>query len=162
MIPTTPQRPEDEASWAEELDRLLRSLPDRRAPESLAPGVLRTLEARLGRRWYQRTWWQWPRFIQCLSLIMAMAIVGLGLWLASRAGGVSWGATVGGVIAGWLEPFRPLVSTASALVSATGALSQKLGGFVALGILAFCLPMYLSCVGIGTVFHRVVMARKVQ
>jgi anti-sigma factor RsiW len=68
-----PQSHERAEQWA---THALRQLPNRRAPETLAPRILAAV--RLQKRpWFQSPWLQWPRGLQLLSLLAYAGLIAL-------------------------------------------------------------------------------------
>lgn len=72
---------DSERQLEQQVQRLLRSLPPRRAPEALAARVLEQLAQRAAVPWWRRQVSQWPALARVL-----FALVGLTLMLASLAG----------------------------------------------------------------------------
>lgn len=62
---------------ADRTHRLLRQLPGRRAPATLAPRVLAELARRAQLIWYRRPWTDWPEALRWLStLVLAATVAG--------------------------------------------------------------------------------------
>lgn len=146
--------------WEAELDRKLRSLPDRPAPRTLIPRVLTALHAQAVLPWYRRPWWNWPPAAQVLSLLVLSGLLGMATWLVIHAGRVDWAAAFMDDAKRWLAPLAPVWSLLSALAGAVALVLKGAGGWVPAAGTGLCLVMYLSCIGLGTVFYRVAFSRR--
>ncbi len=154
-----PHDRQPDSDWEKLLDRQLRALPDRRAPDTLLPRVMAALRVR-ALPWYQRTWWTWPRPLQCLSLLLVSVVLGVITWLALHAGDVALTGQVGRQLGNWFAPVAALWTAVGVLVNALGAVIRSLGTLNLCLAGAVLLAMYLSCVGLGTVFYRVAFYRR--
>jgi len=71
--------------------RLLRQIPGRHAPSTLAPRVLAELARRAQLAWYRRPWTDWPEVLRWFStLLLAGVVAGVlrlveGGWASSKA-----------------------------------------------------------------------------
>jgi hypothetical protein len=148
-----------DSDWEIHLDRRLRELPDRPAPTTLMPRVLAAIRAR-ALPWYKRTWWTWPRGLQILSLVLTSVLLGGITWLALHTGNLGWGGEFDQKLAQWLGPLTALWSVLGVLAEALATIVRSAGTVglcVAGGVL---LTMYLSCVGLGTLFYRVAFSQR--
>jgi hypothetical protein len=73
------------------IHRRLQELPMPAAPPSLFPRVLAAVQRRLERPWYERSWPNWPRPLQVLS-VAALATVFAGLVALEPLLGTAWNA----------------------------------------------------------------------
>jgi hypothetical protein len=86
-------------------------------------------------------------------------LLGLLTWAGVQISQGDITAELGAKLSSWLEPLGPFRTLFLSLLNA-GALVCKQGGGLALFIVfALCLTMYLSCVGLGTVFYRVTLRK---
>jgi len=148
------------ASWESALNRELRNLPDRPAPRTLIPRVMAALQTRAGLPWYRRPWWDWSSGLQALSLLGLSGLLGLATWLAMHAGQIEWMSVLGSELRSWLAPLSPVWSLLSSLAGAVALVLRGISGWICLAGGAFCVVMYLSCVGLGTAFYRVACYRR--
>ena len=66
------------------LQHELRRLPSPMAPDTLLPRVLAAVDAWARKPWYSRAWFTWPLGWQIASIV-ALAILGVGLWMLPPA-----------------------------------------------------------------------------
>jgi hypothetical protein len=118
------------------------------------------LEAKACRPWYRRPWWDWPSVLQVLSLLGLSGLLGVATWLVMHAGQIEWAGAVGREAHSLTAPLSPAWSVLTALAGAAAAVLRGLSGWVFLAGGAFCILMYLSCVGLGTAFYRVAFYRR--
>jgi hypothetical protein len=131
------------------IHRELRQLPPLQAPGDLIARVRQAIASQGTLPWWSQSWFAWPRPAQFASALAAFALLG----------GVAW--LLGGA---WTEAALPgeLSGTLAALGGAFGALLQFLAtsAGVSVSMLLACAlgalgVMYLSCIGLGTLFYKV-------
>ncbi len=154
----TPSTP-PEGRWEAELDRRLKSLPDRRAPESLALRVMAAVRAQAALPWYRRAWAHWPRSAQVLSLLWFSALLGGLTWVCLQAGRGELPGVIGGQFAEALSIFGPLWSLITAILEACVLLLKQVPILAWVGLVGFFAVMYLSCIGLGTALYRIALPR---
>lgn len=66
---------------ADRAHRVLRQLPGRRAPSTLAPRVISELARRAQLVWYKQPWTDWPESLRWLSTLLLAGVVAGGLRL---------------------------------------------------------------------------------
>ena len=153
----TRQPPEN---WEETLDAELKLLPDLPAPDTLIPRVMAALAAEACLPWYRRTWWTWPLAARVLSVAVLSALWGSLAWVAWHTGDNHVLAGAGDQVGGWLAPFRPAWTVLNSVVNALALVLRQGGSWLLFGAVAFAVIMYLSCVGLGTVFYRVAIKNR--
>src|SRR2546421_12791596 len=68
--------PNYEKRLEEEIDRVLKGLPELSAPRQLVLNVLAEIEQRARLPWYRQSWQTWPVALQGVSLAILMAVFG--------------------------------------------------------------------------------------
>lgn len=119
------------------VDRVLRQLPQPRAPRTLVPRVLAAAEAWHGRPWYRRPWSGWPVVWQVASAVVVLGcIVALGVAAVAAGRDPASGLLQStGIVAAW-DRLAGLISSGLALVSALVALgAMVLRAILGLGLL---------------------------
>lgn len=133
------------------VDRELRRLSVRRAPESLIPSVLALIESRAKRPWYRREWRHWPSGLRWLSFGLAvLSLVGL-VWGESHLAQAGW-AKVQALPIG--KAGLMVLTLVEALMEAVGVvLSRPDSRF--LGVMAAVAgSSVVLCLGGGTLWMR--------
>jgi hypothetical protein len=149
-----------ESSLEQRMHELLRQLPDRPAPATLAPRVMAAIAARKTPQvWWRRPFWGWPWTLQVVVLFGVLAgLTGVIYW------GGAWSPqlSVSPVFARISDLGTDLASLGRALLSLADAAALVLSTLlrpwlmVALGLIGV---MYLCCLGVGTLFYRVAYRR---
>lgn len=148
-----------EPGWVNVLDRKLHELPNRRAPSTLLPRVMAAIQARASLPWYRRSWWEWPSVWQVLSLLGVSGLLGLVTW-SCGPGSSGFLAQAGALLTDWMPALEPMWTLLGTLARALALVVKQVGGWTILAGLGLCLAMYLSCIGVGTVFYRLVNPRR--
>jgi len=102
----------------------------------------------------------WPHGLQILSLVLTSVLLGGIAWLALHTANVDWGGQFEQKLAQWLGPLTLVWSVLGVLADALAAVVRSVGTVglcVAAGVI---LTMYLSCVGLGTLFYRVTFLQR--
>jgi len=143
-----------------EIDRELKGLPELAAPHTLISRITRSIEQRQSQAWYRQGWMRWPVPLQAVSLLLLTALFGVvcfGSWKISQA--ESLGLAMEHHF-GWLSILGSVSHLIIVLVKSAALTIQNLHFGVLLAC-AFALAMgYALCVGLGTVYFRVAMARR--
>lgn len=150
---------EREAALEQMMHRELRQLPLRRAPATLLPKVLAAIRTEAAKPWWQRPLETWPRWMQIITVAMALGIaavlatlVGLGVQSLDFA---AVGATVGRV----LDRFEFVWTATNALGNALVLILSRTPTYVFLASGLVCVSAYVSCVGLGTVLYRLAASK---
>jgi len=142
------------------IDRELRKLPERPAPETLVHRVMLAVHEKERQPWWQRPWLTWPRPARLafsgLSAAIITALVYLGA-LAWQAAGI---ANPLDTIWQWVASLAPLWGWLMALVNAVVLVLQKAGQQYLLIGLGIAVAMYLLCVATGTACYRLAFSRR--
>lgn len=134
------------------IGRKLRALPERKAPASLQANVFAAIRARAARPWYQRSWFQWPRHFQMLSVLLFLG----------------FSAALGWMLTGHeltLASFSPvLAERVSAVGSHVTWFVNLLAAFVRavptsywIAAAGMLVAMVVTCAGLGSAFYRLVI-----
>jgi hypothetical protein len=148
-----------EKDLEELIDRELRQLPPLRAPHALIGSVLRAIELKARRPWYAQPWQYWPgplRVVSFITLALLFGALCFASWKLAHAEAV---LTVSQRVSGWLSTAGTLWHAMNVVLQALAGLVQKLGtGFVVALLLAVAMA-YAMCVGLGTFYVRLTLAR---
>jgi hypothetical protein len=143
------RQPEDNIeAWA---DTVLRQLPGRRAPATLASRVLGEIRARQVTPWYRQPWSTWSPSLQAATAGLAVALLGLMVWVW-----MSWDWSRGAESGIGFVPSL-IASAATALGHLLGALWLVLlhvGGWIFIGSLAVLATAWVATLGLGTTCWR--------
>lgn len=134
--------------WA---DTVLRQLPGRRAPATLAARVLGEIRALQVIPWYRQPWRTWSISLQSITAGLAVALLGLMVW-----GWMSWDWSRGVESTIGFVPSL-IASAATALGHLLGALwlvLRHLGGWIFIGLLAVLVTAWVATLGLGTTCWR--------
>jgi len=141
------------AAWA---DQVLKQLPPRPAPASLAPRVLAALARQQVLPWYRQPWFVWPRHIQILAALASAVIIGLGVWfILPQADSVNLVSAKQAV--SQFETVREAHATAEILKSLGSAIVlvvKSLDGWLLAGVLAAFALVWSTTIGLGTACWR--------
>jgi hypothetical protein len=142
------------------VQRELKALPELQAPQSLQMRVMQTIQRRASLPWYRRSWENWPPSLQIPVLafmLAAFAALCFGGWEAWQSPAF---AAASHKVAQYLSGVSALLNAAGVLVSATGLVLKQLGTWFVLACLATIALGYALCVGLGTVYLRLALARR--
>jgi hypothetical protein len=142
-----------------QIDRLLKRLPELRAPESLAAHVMTALHQKQCLAWHRKPWQSWPLPLRVLSLAILLGSFG-GLcftaWHLTRAAGFTTAVQeVGNLFSGVIGLWNAL----NTLLAALFLIVKQLGiGFIVGALLALGI-VYAAFFGLGTIYLRLAFAR---
>ena len=133
------------------LTRALRSLPESRAPRTLAPLVMANVHARLAHP-PAPTWFEWPRVWQVTSLASAVALLAAVV--------VGWPYLVE-----WLRPgldalaarVAPAIQAAQAAWAFAGVVYRAVWHPVVMPFVVFVTAMVIASVTVGAMLGRVAL-----
>lgn len=142
------------------IDCRLKALPELRAPATLLPRVLAVIERRAVPAWYCRSWQMWPAALRAVSLAVLLAAFG-GLcfagWELSHAAGVGEATQT---LRQWVSGLGAMWNTLAVILQAMLLAVKHLGPlFIAVCVFGG-IAAYLSCLGLGTAFVRLAVARR--
>ncbi len=151
--------PEHDQQLERQIDRALKTLPELRAPRRLSSRVMAAIAAREALPWYRQPWQNWSLPWRMVSMALLLASFGgfcFAAWQLTQAAGYTTAvAEVKQVFSGVGVIWRTMEVLAGALVLVVKQMGTvfMVGCLVALGI------GYAICVGLGTVYVRLAMAR---
>lgn len=149
-----------EKQLALEIDRELKSLPELRAPASLAARVMAAVEHPVELPWYRRAWQSWPMPIQVGAMGILLAFLGAlcyGAWELTYSAGFALALQKAGQ---WFSGVSAVWNAANAICGTLVIAVKQLGsGFMIAAVAAVALA-WAACVGLGTVYVRLAFARR--
>ena len=151
---------DDEKQLETAVERELRKLPELLAPRTLILRVMKAIEARLGLPWYRKSWQMWPVALQAVSLVVLLALFGglcFGTWKLTHL--ESFAAAMQPV-GSWFAAFGTLWHATAALLNALVLAVKHLGTGFLVAIFAALTFGYALCVGLGTAYLRLGLARR--
>ncbi len=153
-------KPDYENRLEAEIDRVLKELPELSAPASLQGRVLAAIERRAALPWYRQSWQMWPlslRVASFVALLAPFAAICVAGWLVPQTGEYT---TAAHTVGGWLSSVNALLNVVGVLLGAILAAVKQLGSTVLIACLVGLGLGYATCVGLGTFYVRLAMARR--
>lgn len=147
-------QPEPDKQLEQMIDRELRQLPNRRAPETLLPRVRAAIAARAQQPWWKKSLAEWPTGMRWLFLAVALlAVVGTVYGTFAVSQGMTW-ASLQQSAGGWLAMFKPMWSLLAVVGNALLLVLKSVPvsfWWISGGVIT---AAYLACVGLGTLGYR--------
>lgn len=142
------------------IHRELSKLPERPAPETLVLRVLTKVQARQQKRWWQRPWPQWPWAAQLASLPLMAGSLVAALFAASLLWKMMLGYSDLLTVSQMVDSLAEASDFLSVLGNAVLMVARSLGQQWLLLALFVPVSMYLTCVGLGTLWYRMALSRR--
>ena len=143
-----------------EIDRELKALPELVAPPSLLLRVMAAIESRLNLPWYRQSWQGWTLALRAVSLVILLGLF-CGLCFAT------WKFTHTEAFAaamqrpiGWLSGLGAILHAVSVVLGSLVLAVKQLNTAVIIGCLVALGVGYAMCLGLGTVYLRLGLARR--
>jgi hypothetical protein len=136
------------------IHRTLRSLPDRRAPDTLEARVLAALEARAAIPWWHKSWSYWPQSVRALFIVFCGAVATLVVAGGSGVPTDLDGAQLNHVFAPVVGFIRPLIGLGRGLVDIIAVVGRNIPAWWLYGAAAFVASLYIMLVGVGAAAYR--------
>lgn len=138
------------------IDRQLKKLPERQAPETLIGNVMASLAARAELPWYKKPWSDWPRLHQNLFLATLVSVLAAVAWfIAPVADAVSLSAlSEKARVVSWIPEVLQHLFSSAGVVAKSVRYEWILAGFAA------CAISYAWCVAAGVAVFRVASQRR--
>ena len=143
-----------------EIDRELKCLPELEAPFTLSRRVMQAIEQRHSLRWYNQPWQNWPVALRIASLALLSIMFGglcVASWQLTRAAGVTAAMQE---VAGLFSGLETVWNIITVLLGTVVLVLKHLGTWFIVGLVAFAGMTYALCVGLGTAWLRLAMARR--
>ena len=143
-----------------EVDRELKRLPELTAPQTLMLRVTAAIEKRPSLPWYRQSWQMWPLPLQAASFVLLMALFGLlcfGTWKLSHA--ESFAAAMQPPL-NWLSGLGAIWHVLTVVLNSVALAVKQLGTGILIACAAALAMGYAMCVGLGTVYLRLALARR--
>ncbi len=143
-----------------EIDRELKALPELEAPPTLARRVMRAVQEKAHVPWYHLAWQSWPAPLRAAT--MAVLIVSFGglcfaAWEICQTAGYT---ELVRALTGWMAAVWTLGNAVAALLSSAVLVIKHLGTALILACLAALAIAWAMCLGLGTVYLRLALARR--
>jgi hypothetical protein len=135
-------------------------MPHRPAPHTLAARVMNALQSPVPSPWYRQAWQDWPLPLRAASfVIMATLFASLcfGGWKLSHLETLQ---TMAHRAANSFSGLAAIANVLNALVGSFLLVVKQLGTGFMVGCLAALALSYAMCVGLGTVYVRLGLARR--
>ncbi len=142
------------------IDRELRKLPERQAPETLVHRVMLAVHEKERQPWWQLPWSRWPHPLRLVSAALSAASVVALVYFSALAWQAAGIANPLDTIWQWVASLAPLWGWLMALVNAVALVLQKAGQQYLLIGLGIAVAMYLLCVATGTACYRLAFSRR--
>jgi hypothetical protein len=142
------------------IDRELKSLPELPAPTGFSMRVLSAIRKQAELPWYKRSWQDWPqglRFASMALVVSALAAGVFGVAQLPRLGALTSMTTGANNVFGAVQSF---LNVLGALGNSLLLVLQKMGPVAIAGGVLVVLFGYITCVGLGTVYVKLALARR--
>jgi hypothetical protein len=149
--------PEDQQKLEASIHRVLRGLPDRRAPAGLEARVLAALSRRAALPWWRKSFAHWPPAVRALFVLgagVAAALVVAGVFVLGRSPGANEVAAGFSASYSWLVIARDVVAAGTARVRLFAASIPPLWLYGGAAALALC---YASVAAAGAATYRALL-----
>jgi hypothetical protein len=152
--------PDPDRDLAQYVDRALKALPELQAPATLSRRVMAAIHARETLPWHRQAWNTWPVLAQTVALFLLAGLFA-GICLAAyKLPDVAAVAALKHQLLACLSVIDATWGAASALVNAAFHVAHNWGTGPLIGCVVAAILGYLMCMGLGTVYVRLVMARR--
>ena len=147
---------EPDDKLAASLDRELKRLPERKAPQILATSVMHLVRKYESRPWWQRSWFEWPAGLRWFSaLVMLAMLAGMG---SADVAGLQTAIARG--TATLNEVSAMLFGTFSPVLEFVGSLIANIPFFVWCLVAVGFTMSWIASLGLGVVCYQLIRTRK--
>jgi hypothetical protein len=142
------------------IDRELKGLGELPAPATLVSRIMRVVEQRAARPWYRRAWQAWPVAWQAASLTALLVVFGAVCFGVAGVFQAASASAPAHQVGGWLASIGAVIKTLGVLAEAAVLAVRHLGMVVLIGCLVGLALAYAACLGLGTAWMRLALARR--
>jgi hypothetical protein len=145
--------PDRDRSLEQFVDRTLRSLPPRKAPDELMTRVFIAIEKGATAAWWHRTFHNWPAAVKCVFLFVATGLAMLAIYAAALVplrldmSSLELNATSAATL------FKTMTTLRSSVIGSLPSLWIYIG-------LAVVVAVYATALGIGAIAYRTLYASR--
>ena len=133
-------------------NRVLRDLPQRRAPPTLEPRVLRELRRRDRLPWWRRSFVHWPLLARSAFVIVCGTLVGITVFCSERD--MALGQMVNDAATAPFAWARPAMTAAASVTRLATVLGHAMPPTWLYAGLGFAVLLYLLLFGLGAAAYR--------
>jgi hypothetical protein len=148
-----------EKALESQVDRQLKRLPQLTAPPTLALRLNAAIQT-AALPWHKQSWQFWPMPVQAVSFVFlaaAFTALSFGSWKLSHTEGF---AAIMKYPLHWLSNVGTFGHTINVVAGGLVLAIRNLGSGVLIAVLAVFAVGYFMCVGLGTVYLRLALARR--
>lgn len=142
------------------VQRELNALGELEAPPDLARRVMHVIEQRSAAPWYCRDWQTWPLALRTGSLAGLLAAFVFLCFEGLQLIRLAVGTTTMREVSGWFRLVDAIWRAGDALTNALWLALQNLNAATTIGIIIMLLFCYATCLGVGTIYWRLVCVRR--
>jgi hypothetical protein len=142
------------------IHRTLRSLPDRRAPDTLESRVLAAIETRAAIPWWHKSWAYWPFWVRTLFLLLCGSLAALIIY-----GGVALRTNVNAMhvnttFAQVYNLIQSVIGLGRVFADCIAAIGRNIPAIWIYGTVLFVAGLYAMLFGLGTAAYRTLWANR--
>jgi hypothetical protein len=142
------------------VDAALRSLPDRRAPASLAARVRAAIAARAAIPWWHKSWSYWPQWVRAVFLVFCVGLAGLVAYTGVYVQAGFDAAKTSGALAPMLAIATRLLGVGRGLGDFALLVARHIPSLWIDGTIAFVAGLYAMLFGLGATAYRTLWVRR--
>ena len=153
-------KPDPDQDLALQVDRALKALPELPAPAALSQRVMAAIHARTALPWHRQAWSTWPAWAQTVAFLLLAGLFA-GICLAAyKLPEVAAVAALQHQVSAWFAVLNAGWAAVGALGTAVSHAVSHCGTALLTGCIVALVFAYLMCMGLGTVYVRLALARR--